>query len=400
MSYNLSLVPEFTQILEGNNGNKSLNVTNYTFENKMYQVVRYDKDILYVNHQFGLFRSVIINDENKVVSFAPPKSLSSETFIELNPVKADNILAEEFIEGTMINVFWDHTKWNISTRNTIGAEVSFFKKNEQKTFSSMFLEALKECNLDLNELNQEYCYSFVLQHPDNRIVVPISTPTLYLVQVYKITHEMECIVDIISMNDIREQEIWKTTLVKFPAIYTGWNNYDDLIDKYASNNSAYNLLGVVIKNIETNNRCKIRNPIYENVRHLKGNQPKLQYHYLSLRKTGKIGEYLAFYPECKGEFSKFRDELHVFTNTLFANYVSCYIRKEKPLGEYNGQYKTHMFNLHKLYLNELKEKKLFVTNRVVIDYVNNLHESQQMHSLHYPLKKQMVDFVKADHTHL
>jgi hypothetical protein len=394
MSYNLNIA-EFNVLLTDNNDITELHLTSYDTSYGKYKVVRYNKDILYVANAFGVFRSVVLNNNNEIISFAPPKSLSIENFSKLNPTKLNNIVAEEFVEGTMINVFWDTqlNKWNIATRNTVGADVSFFKTDIHKTFNSMFYETLTACKLDLNNLNKLYCYSFVLQHPENRIVVPIQTPTLYLVQVYQITEKM---VDVISMDTIRSDDLWKSTNIKFPVIYDDWNSYDDLNDKYASTNTPYNLMGVIIKNTETNDRCKIRNPVYEDVRLLKGNQPKLQYHYLSLRKTGKIAEYLRFYPECKKNFSKYRDQLHAFTNALFVNYVSCYIKKEKPLGEFSGQYKTHMFKIHKMYLDELKEKKLFVTNSVVIQYVNNLHESQQLHSLHYHLKKQFVDSKKVE----
>ena len=394
MSYNLNIA-EFNDLLINNNDIAELHLTSYDTSYGKYKVVRYNKDISYVVNAFGVFRSVVLNNNNEIISFAPPKSLSIENFSKLNPTKLNNIVAEEFIEGTMINVFWDTqlNNWNIATRNTVGADVSFFKSDILKTFNSMFYETLTECKLDLNNLNQWYCYSFVLQHPENRIVVPIQTPTLYLVEVYQITNK---IVDVISMDKIRSDDLWKSTNIKFPVIYNDWNTYDDLNDTYASTNTPYNLMGVIIKNTETNDRCKIRNPVYEDVRLLRGNQPKLQYHYLSLRKTGKISEYLKFYPECKKNFSKYRDQLHAFTNALFVNYVSCYIKKEKPLGEFSGQYKTHMFKIHKIYLDELKEKKLFVTNSVVIQYVNNLHESQQLHSLHYHLKKQFVDSKKVE----
>jgi hypothetical protein len=394
--YNLS-IPEFNQLLLGENieNIKSLSLT----KSGNYGVVRYNKDILYVEHSYGVFRSIVIDSSNNVISFAPPKSLSTERFIELNPLKTDFIVAEEFVEGTMINVFWDSSinNWNISTRNTVGAAVFFYKTDASKTFNSMFFEALNQTNLVLNNLNKLFCYSFVLQHPENRIVVPISTPTLFLVQVFQIGQvDSSWLVNVVNMNEIRNQDVWKETTVKFPQIYEGWENFSELIDKYSSNNTSYDVLGVVIKNIWTNDRCKMRNPVYEEVRHLRGNQPKLLYHYLSLRKTGKIAEYLKFYPEYKKDFSKFRDQLHVFTNTLYSNYVSCYIKKERPLKEFNGQYKTHMFKIHKFYMDELKEQKKFVSNTVVINYVNNLHESQQMHALHYHLKKQFVDMVKSD----
>jgi hypothetical protein len=132
------------------------------------------------------------------------------------------------------------------------------------------------------------------------------------------------------------------------------------------------------------------------VRQLRGNQPKLQYQYLCLRREGKVGDFLKFYPEHKREFSGFRDQVHLFTNTLFKNYISCYIRKEKPLLEFPGQYRTHMFTIHQKYMNELKEKNLYVTNSVVIEYINNMHPSKLMFCLNFSMRKRVVDFIKAD----
>ena len=158
--------------------------------NKKYTVIRYNKNILNENiiPTYGLYRSIIVNELKHVVSFAPPKSIPSDRFITKYPNINHDLVAEEFVEGTMINVFWDATSelngnWEITTRNTVGAESSFYKYPGSKTFRTMFLEALKENNLHLDLLNRDLCYSFVLQHPENRIVVPFDKPQLYLIAV-------------------------------------------------------------------------------------------------------------------------------------------------------------------------------------------------------------------------
>lgn len=402
--YDLSSIPGLhhliygTDILDTNILNKHESISN----DKKYQVIRYNKNILTNSliPTYGLCRSIIINNNNKVLSFSPPKSIPSDEFITKYNNINENLIAEEFIEGTMINVFWDPEcgltgSWEISTRNSVGAETSFYKYNNAKTFRTMFLEASKENNLSLNMLNRGYSYSFVLQHPENRIVVPFQNPQLYLVGVYLISD--------LSLNMLRVYPImintlydyWKTTSIKFPQQYS-FDSYSELIEKYASMNTPYTTLGVVIYNSETGERCKIRNPVYEQVRLLKGNQPKLQYQYLVLRSEGKVGNYLNYYPESKVIFSQFRDQLHLFTNTLFSNYISCYIKKEKPLIEFSEQYRKHMFCLHQIYINELIEKKLFVTNTVVIKYVNSLHASQQMFSINYPMRKRNIDVIKSE----
>ena len=315
------------------------------------------------------------------------------------PIKTDKIIAHEFIEGTMINLFYDHNYgatgcWQISTRNTVGAEVSFYKWSK-KTFNQMFLEACMYNNFIIQTLNPNYCYSFVLQHPENRIVVPFKHPQLFLVAVYEINQKEDNIsVTDININNVKNGGLWHLTGIRFPETYK-FNSYSELIEQFASPNTPYNILGIVIKNTESGERTKFRNPIYEEVRQLRGNQPKLQYQYLCLRHSGKLPEFLKYYPESKTEMSKFRDQVHMFTNTLHQNYISCYVKKEKPLKEYSNQYRTHMFKLHEVFINELRPQHLFVTNTVVINYVNKLHPSLLMYCLNYHMRKKMIDTIKV-----
>jgi hypothetical protein len=411
-TYNLSEITGFNNFIEPdyvytpNTLNPSilkLNKTDSRTNNNTYSVIRYDKNLLCIDliPSFGICRSIILNSANKIVSFAPPKSYHADYFIKKYDENDDDIIAEEFVEGTMINVFFDPTigvtgSWEISTRNTVGATSSFFKSTNSKTFRQMFMEAAIECKLDINKLETELCYSFVVQHPENRIVVPFSKPQLYLVGVYKINNIPNNItVDSFDVHEYKHFFSELGTSVKFPQIYDS-NQYSELIEKYGSMNTSYDIVGVVIHNKNTGERTKIRNPVYEQVRNLRGNQPKLQYQYLSLRKEGKVKDFLKFYPENKKDFSVFRDQVHLFTNTLYSNYVSCYIKKEKPLIEFSQQYRTHMFNIHKLYMNELRENKQSVTNTFVQKYVNELHPSLLMYCLNFQMRKRNVDTIVAD----
>lgn len=406
--YNFSNISGFNDIINNANDTGStilkLNkVECRTSNNTIYRIVRYDKNFLNVDliSTYGLCRSVIINNNNKVVGIAPPKSIPCHDFIKKYDEKVDSIIAEEFIEGTMINVFWDDSiglngAWEISTRNTVGATSSFYKGPNAKTFRDMFLEALKETNLLLDNLEKEFCYSFVLQHPSNRIVVPFKKPQLYLVAVYSIFNETDNIyVKVNNSQDFRDVFHALNTSIRFPKIYK-FDNYSELIEKYGSMNTSYDILGVVLYNRNTGERAKIRNPVYEQVRNLRGNQPKLQYQYLCLRKEGKVGEFLKFYPENKKNFSTYRDQVHLFTDTLFKNYISCYIKKEKPLILFSDQYRTHMFNLHQKYLNELREKKQIINSIVVQKYVNEIQPSLLMYCLNFQMRKKNVDTIAVE----
>ena len=155
-------------------------------------------------------------------------------------------------------------------------------------------------------------------------------------------------------------------------------------------------MGVMIHNTTTGERCKLRNPSYEQVRNLKGNHPNLQYQYLSLRQNGNLSSFLHYYPEHSKDFNYFKDNLHLFTNAIYQNYISCYIKKENPLLEYPEEYRSCMFNLHQKYLNELKIVNSYISKSVVIDYVNNMPIGLQIYLLNYNVSKRYLDFYKTN----
>jgi hypothetical protein len=391
----LSEIPEFNNVLKNNSEIENI-LKIHTSINKehTYHVLKYDKSKLTSEliPTFGLFRSVILNSKQEVLCVSPSKSISYETFVEKYPKKDENIVVEEFIEGTMINVFWDKNivpngDWVISTRSNVGANNYFYKSPNAKTFNTMFFEALNEMSFKLEQLNPLYCYSFVLQHPENRIVIKFDKPQLYLINMYYIdnSHNNDLKIYSINMLDVRKIALYYN--LKFPQIYecTSYSDIDftNKLDSRLSVKKSYNIVGISLYNITTNERTKVRNPTYEHVRKLRGNQAKIQYHYLCLRQQNKVSEFLRYFSEYKEEFLELRNKIHDFTDTLYKNYVACYIKKEKPLNQFENEYKTNMFNIHQKYLSELKEKKISVTKQVVIEYVNNLHPSILMHNLNF-----------------
>jgi hypothetical protein len=207
--------------------------------------------------------------------------------------------------------------------------------------------------------------------------------------------ENHIIVYPINIDYLRENTLLKDTRVQYPKVYVG-ANYTDLIQTYASMNTPYHIMGVVIRNLLTGERCKIRNPVYEKVRQLKGNQAKLQYHYLVLRQEGKIQEYLKFYPEHKKEFSGFREDIHLFTKTLYENYISCFVLKKKTdILSYPKEYQGYMQQLHHNYLTNLRLMKQNVSYPYVIQYINSLPPAKLMYSMNTPLRERKIEMDKV-----
>ena len=376
-----------------------------------YQILRYDKEMLaYDNYiKMGVYRSLIVNlNSKKMVVFSPNKSIS---ITELKSEEMMNMRAEEFVEGTMVNLFYDTEleTWDIATRSTVGGNVKFYRDSE-KTFAELFEEARVECGLNIEDnLDQKYCYSFVLQHPENRIVTPFEKASLYLVGVFMcVDGEKDDIevsgYDFTDTNNIMNlpeelqtvrEYLISSTGVKFPDIYNETaHSKENYIEQYASCNTDYKTVGVVFKSM-TNPfvRYKCRNPNYEEVRRMRGNQSKGQYTYLELRKSGKMSTYLKLYPEDSKKFGTYREQIHKFTYALYNNYVRCYIKKEKPLREWPQQYRIHMYNIHQKYVSELVTEKRSIRLATVIDYFNEQHPSKQMALLNYNLRSNEKDTV-------
>ena len=129
-----------------------------------------------------------------------------------------------------------------------------------------------------------------MKHPLNRIVVPVKECGLTLAAVYKIKNNM--------VEIIHDLSIFKNLPFDIIEEYKDENKYLDFLDvhdHFSMDNIPYTFPGIVIKNMLTGERTKIRNSNYERVRHLKGNTPKLQYHYYYLRQNGLVKDFLKYY---------------------------------------------------------------------------------------------------------
>lgn len=366
----------------------------YTNDGEEYSVqwymLHYLKENLNINNisTIGLFRSVV-TDGNRIFVFSPPKALPFSIF---STFKYEDCVLEELVEGTMINLFWNNyiNEWDMSTKGSIGGRYSFYQDNK-KSFREMFLEAMIEQQVDFGEFNKNVCYSFVLQHPENRIVVPFKEKSIILVAMYSIDNSNVKILDRNSCT-IKNMKFPKTL-----TQYTDYNgcNWEDLKQHFDNSDIDYKINGVNIYNPKTGERGKIRNPSYEYVRRLKGNNTKIQFQYYCLRKMGQVKEFLKYYNEYRIQFTELRNTLHKWTANLHANYISCYIKKEKPLIDFPKKYRTHMFYLHQIFINDLKDLGHYVSKQIVVKYVNSLEPAKLMYSINFDFRKNQID-VKMD----
>ena len=414
---------------------KTLNLTNKKWKTgpNVHSILKYNPGEVKCDElqTRGLLRSVVLDQHGKIMAYSPPKCVVP-TADELNNRFSDgNILVEEFVEGTMINVFYHRPNgqeegagWDLATKSCVGGNIVFHSvqpklvqapapalgtlvatapgtlvatdtepipvaAEQKKTFRRMFLECMNAVGLDFDALCKDCSYSFVMQHPNNHIVRDIAKPALYLIAVYRADNESLVIEEQCRDEHLARINAFAVTSVQLPHRFT--DGLGLLQHKYTSLNAPYDFPGLVCRERSTGARFKFRNPNYERIKNLHGSDPKLQFQYLSLRQQGKVKEYLKLHPEHREAFQMSKDQLHAYTNQLFANYIGCYVRKERPFAEYPPEFKTHMFRLHERYLKELREKKEHITLGQTIAYMNGLFPSHQIYALNYGVRKACLE---------
>ena len=368
-SFNLSSI-ESKNILDTStdaiHNNQTVSKKKWTFSDDTYHIIKYNKKHMKEDDfcSLGLLRSVITKND-KILCYSPPKSLRFDTFVK--KYNENDCIAQEYIEGTMINLFYDPTAkqnagdWQISTKSAVGADVGFSIHKNKKicTFRNMFLDTCNHVNLDFEALSKDHCYSFVMQHPNNVIVSPVNDKKLYLISAYSIDNDTQTIEELSTKSAIDIMNAVPNCRVQYPREYE-MSSYLTIKNKWASYDTTYTCQGIVIKHTESGERTKIRNPNFEYVKKLKGNQPKLLFRYLQLRQTRTIQKYLTYFPQDKAAFDVFRNQIHAFSEELHDYYLKYHVHKIIKLDEIPAYMKPHIYAIHGIYLNELRVKKYTV----------------------------------------
>ena len=79
----------------------------YQYQDQLYDIFKYDKDVLTHDdyNGTGRYRSVIFKG-NQLVVTSPSKSMQYASFTTSYPF-GQSVVCEELVEGTMINFFFD-----------------------------------------------------------------------------------------------------------------------------------------------------------------------------------------------------------------------------------------------------------------------------------------------------
>jgi hypothetical protein len=343
-------------------------------------IVKYDKQNCDMSDQDvqkcrGLILSKI---DNSVVCPVPPKSISSDDFASNFNSSPNTWTIQDFIDGTMINLFRFNGETYLSTRSCLNAKCKWFSN---QTFADLFTQCLGSSPKKLDSLDMDYCYSFVIQHPDNTIVKKYLVPDLVLTCVSRINDNT---VEFLNVHEFVEKH---NLDFRVPTEF----NFKRIEDIYSYVNSLSETdQGVVLlKNNENGDhiRTKIRNPKYSSVRKLRGNTNNKMYLFFELRQQGNgaMENYLKYFEDDRVLFDGFREKLYTFTQRLFQNYLDCFVNKNekgdtiKNHKNIDFELKPLVAELHANYYNTRQK----TTKNTVIQYLHNMEIPRILFVLNY-----------------
>ena len=325
----------------------------------------------------GSFRSVVWDVlKNMPVSVAPKKSETGES-MPTTP-STDAFIIERFIDGVMICGFFDtyNNVWRFHTRSTLNANCRFY--SQTMSFRQLFEMAVSTTMTwsdFLASLNPTTQYTWVLQHPENRIVVNVTTPTIVCVQ--KQTYLSGTLVAVTDQPT--PFDIAKITVA----------SWSELTNKLQLENAHFkhNFQGYVIKN-GLSYRWKVRGEAYNRVRKLRGNSARRDFLWLSLWRNGTLRDYLTLYPEERSASNAIVDRWKTISRTVYNLYTDVFKARSLPKAQIPPKYRPFVFGLHNMYINELKPQSKTVDWQTALQYMNTRDTAQALYAINWEVRAQ------------
>ena len=327
------------------------------------------------------FRSVIWNTAtNRPVCYAPPKALEGRP-----PTKTMFSAVEDFVDGFMVNVFVvasDPTTLQIATRTQIGGNNRFYS---DKTFATLFeealaatpirtMDALKMHMREAMASNAAAFASFVVQHPEHRIVAKVQVPSLNVIHIGKVTPT-----GLLQVSETASE--WPDALQRFQVSRYPVKQFhteaeiDDLMRRTAVNR-GFRWQGLVFKD-GVGARWRLRSPSYQMLRTLRGAEATTLDRFLRLRREGTVMEYLKHYGEERKTMWGHEETLRQRTTDVLKAYDVVHKAHAAKFADLPVAYKPAVHLLHVEYLNVLRPKGHTVLLRNAIEVVNGLKDFEQ-----------------------
>lgn len=353
-----------------------------------YRILRYVKGVSSLETPHGKWlRSLVWDTQaNLPVCVAPPKA---EKGCVPTGEGISYPLVEDFLDGIMINAFRtvdDPHTLQIATRSQLGATSKFYS---DKTFEEMFSEALVAMKLTKQDILDtlatptpmvpNHFISFLLQHPNHRVVARCRSPRLWIVHLGAVLDD-----GTISMSEdcITFPERLRLPRHTKPDICSSQESLNEYFSETCKTVGWF-YQGMAFKD-DKGNRWRMRNPDYVYLRNLRGTEGECVDRFLRLRAQNKVSEYLKHYSEDREKFWEFEQTLRTKTREVYTEYCAIHKAHEKKFEDVSPSLKPSIFKLHAHYLEHLRPISEKVYMKDAVSTVNALQPFEQKRLLMAP----------------
>ena len=312
------------------------------------------------------FRSVAWDTvQNRPLSISPCHHTTTPFPYSSLASVGPEMICEEWIDGFLIHCYpLEDGTYQILSRSKWDASGVFYSK---KTFRELFLEALPMKDVaalhraivgtDTVSAAAAHCsMSFVVQHPENRLVARVDSPRAYLIQVASVhpdgTVDLADHFDPVTHHGI---PLFSVAAAAADAPYrsyaqaaTATEAVEDWMEALYQKRS-WECQGVVWKD-HAGHRWRSRSSKYAAVKSLRGNHPSIIDRFASLYVQDLQTRYMEYYPEESFGFAFHSAGWSRILETLYQAYMDIYVMKRKKKTDVDSMYHPHLFNLHRIYL--------------------------------------------------
>jgi hypothetical protein len=329
-------------------------------------------------------KSVLINNSTLKPIYTQYNNIigNKDALKELGKADWNNVVVEKSYEGTMLVLYYHNDKWNLSTRRCIDASNS--KWIYGLSYYDMFMESIKT-KFKLEDLNEKYCYHFVLVHYKNiNIINYREFGPNYKEVIHTMTTEKDTCLEVNYTINKNVKTPEKLNYKNLDDLLVNLNSlsYTNEIDKKITSE------GFVLKLYDTNERkgyfslFKLQTELYIRISNIKPNNSNLNQCYLELYQKDLLQDILPFITSYHYDVLR---RINFAFKTITREILNIYhnTRKKKNPFLYENlkeTYKKVIYGLHGIYINN--KKKLFQDSSID----ENKFKSITIHNVYYYIK--------------
>ena len=337
-------------------------------------VIRYDKAV-WTEVDVSRFRSVVWDTAAHVPMCLAPFGANQGS----PPVGVALASVEDFVDGFMMNAWVQNGELKIATRTCMGGENAFYS---DMTFGQMFKDCLEKTtlnNLDglrdvLEQLRSSEnavsaFVSFVVQHPEHRIVAKTVAPNMYTVHTGLSMADGS--VSIFERSVNWPEALSALRISTYPQKILAKDDEVEVLLRNTAAQRGWRWQGLVFKDGK-GGRWRMRTPTYTLLRQLRGSESTPMERFFRLRADRKVVEYLKHYKEESDTFWQYEETLRARTSDVFSAYVDVHKAHVVAFKDLPAAARPAVFLLHTKWRDELRPKGFSVRLQNVIQVVNSL----------------------------